>query len=85
MPCHIAANRSNLKSEEAQQDIVLPAVGKELKIENGGDFIVTAGNSITLKPGFHAKAGSKFMAQINPDFTEEMDINVPRYKILSKL
>lgn len=76
---------TGFKNEEAQQEISLPASGKELTIENGGGLILTVGNSITLKPGFHAKAGSKFMAQINPDFTEEMDINVPRYKILSKL
>jgi hypothetical protein len=70
---------TGFKNEEAQQDIVLPAVGKELTVENGGELILTAGNSITLKPGFHAKAGSKFTAQINPNFTEEMDIHVPTW------
>lgn len=70
---------TGFKNEEAQQDIILPAGGEELSVENGGELILTAGNSITLKPGFHAKAGSKFTAQINPDYTEEMDIHVPTW------
>jgi hypothetical protein len=70
---------TGFKNEEAQQDIVLPAVGKELTVENGGELILTAGNAINLKPDFHAKVGSKFTAQISSDFTEEMDIHVPTW------
>ncbi len=68
---------SNAKDEKAQQNIVLPAAGKELSIKNGGELTLTAGNSIILNPGFHAEAGSEITAQINPSYTEEMDINVP--------
>jgi len=70
---------TDFKNEEAHQDIVIPATGKELTIESSGELILTAGNSITLKPGFHAKAGSKFTAQINSNYTEEMDIRVPTW------
>lgn len=70
---------TGFRNEEAQQDITLPSTGKGLTIENGGELILTAGNSITLKPGFHAKAGSKFTAQINTNFTEEMDISVSKW------
>ncbi len=70
---------TRFKNEEAQQDIALPAAGKGLTIENGGELVLTTGNSITLKPGFLAKAGSKFTSQINTSFTEEMDIHVPTW------
>ncbi len=69
---------TDTKSEEARQDIALPAPGKALIIENGGELNLLSGNSITLKPGFYAKAGSKFSAHINPVLTEEMDITVPK-------
>ncbi|HKK81394.1 MAG TPA: hypothetical protein VJ909_04055 [Prolixibacteraceae bacterium] len=65
----------NLKNEEAQNNIILPADGKELAIGNGGKLTLTAGNSIILKSGFH-NAGGEFIAHINTGFTEEMDINV---------
>lgn len=70
---------SNIISEEAQQDIVLPATGKELTIENGGELNLIAGNSITINPGFHAKPGSQFTAHINPDYANKMDISVPTW------
>ena len=56
------------KTEEAQQNISLPASGKNLSVENGGNLTLVAGNSITLKPGFHAKAGSNFTAKIEPGY-----------------
>ncbi len=70
---------TDVKSEDAQQNIVLPASGKELKVKSSGELILTAGNSIKLKPGFHAKPGSKFTSQINPDYTKKMDIYVPTW------
>lgn len=70
---------TGLKNEEAQQDIILPAAGKGLTVKNGGELILTAGNSVTLNPGFRAEVGSKFTTQINPDFTCDMDINVPTW------
>jgi hypothetical protein len=70
------SNVFGIKNEDAQQNIALPATGKELVVESGGELTLTAGNSIILKPGFHAKSGSKLRATINPDYTEEMDINV---------
>ena len=67
------------KTEEAQQNITLPASGKKLSVESGGNLTLEAGNSITLKPGFHAKAGSKFTAKINTlNKSGSMDISVPR-------
>ena len=56
------------KTEEAQQNISLPASGENLSVESGGNLTLTAGNSITLKPGFHAKAGSNFTARIDPTY-----------------
>lgn len=68
---------TGVKTEDAQQNIELPASGKGLTIENGEDLTFTAGNSIILQPGFSANFGSKVRAQINPAYTEEMDISVP--------
>ena len=36
-------------------------------VEPGADVTVRAGSQIRLLPGFHAKAGSKFHAKIDPD------------------
>ncbi len=72
-------NVTGVNTEEAQINISLPATGKDLTVENGGELTLEAGNSIKIKSGFHAKSGSKFRARINPDFTEEMDINVPTW------
>jgi hypothetical protein len=36
-------------------------------VESGADVTVRAGSQIRLLPGFHAKAGSKFHAKIDPD------------------
>ena len=67
------------KTEEAQQNITLPATGKSLTVVNGGDLTLVAGNSITLRPGFHAQAGSQFTAKIEPSYTagSDMEISVP--------
>jgi hypothetical protein len=56
------------KTEEAQQNISLPASGKNLSVESGGNLTLVAGKSITLKPGFHAKAGNNFTARIEPTY-----------------
>jgi hypothetical protein len=66
------------KTEEAQQNISLPASGKSLSVENGGNLTLVAGNSINLKPGFHAKAGSKFTAKLDTkNINGNMEIPVP--------
>lgn len=70
---------SDVKIEEAQQDIFLPAMGKELIIDTGGDLSLTAGNSITLNTGFEAIPGSIFTAKIVPALQQEMDISVPEW------
>jgi hypothetical protein len=63
--------------EDARQNISLPAQGKEYTVESGALCNFIAGNSITLKPGFHAKAGSKFTAKIEPSYlTTNMEISV---------
>ncbi len=70
---------SNTKMEDAQQNITLPASGKRLSIENGGNLTLVAGNSITLRPGFHAKQGSILSAKIDPSYniSGNMEITVP--------
>ncbi len=67
---------SGKKNEKAQQNIGLPANGKQIVVKNGGELTLIAGKSIILKSGFHAKIGSKFIAKINPNYTQEMDIKV---------
>jgi hypothetical protein len=56
------------KKEQAVNNIILPADGSTLTVEPGGNYTIEAGNSIVLKPGFQAKAGSFFQASIK-DFT----------------
>ncbi len=67
---------SNKRTETARQNIVLPATNKTLTVENGGDLTMIAGNSIILKPGFRAKAGSKFIAQIDPVYQIDKEIRI---------
>ena len=40
-------------------------VGHQTNVESGGDIRLMAGNSIILQPGFSAKAGAKFIAEIS--------------------
>ncbi len=71
---------SNTRTESARQNIALPASGKTLSVENGGNLTLTAGNSITLKPGFRAKTGSNFTAKIEPVLTIDKEIRVANWK-----
>ena len=48
----------------AADNISLPETGSKLVVEPGGNLTLTACNSINLKQGFHASAGSNFAAQI---------------------
>ena len=55
-----------------------------LRIYNGADYTFIAGNSITLNPGFHAEAGSHFLAKIGScTQNKELEINTPS-EILSE-
>lgn len=67
---------TGVKLEEAQQNITLPATGKSLTVENGGNLTLVAGNTITLGPGFHAKPGSQFTTKIEPTYAVNMEIAV---------
>lgn len=64
------------KSEDAQQNISLPGTGMSLTVASGGKYTLTAGNSITLLSGFKVQVGGEFLATINPDYQNEMDISV---------
>jgi hypothetical protein len=52
-------------------------------IEKTGDITVYAGESVVLKPGFHAQNGSKFHAFIKQDCKQPPD-NVPDYGYIPK-
>ena len=52
----------------------MPASGKTLAVDNAGNYTLTAGESIILKPGFHAKAGSQFVAKIDPNMDIEIQL-----------
>ena len=67
------------KVEMAKQNITLPATGKNLTVENGGDLTLIAGNSIVLNHGFHAKAGSNFTIKIEPIYRNNMEITVSNW------
>lgn len=67
---------SGVKSEDAQQSISLPASGKSLSVESGGEYTLVAGSSITLNSGFEAKLGGTFKAEINTSYQPNMDITV---------
>lgn len=64
--------------EAAENNISLPASGKTLSVENGGDLTLIAGNNITLNPGFEVKAGGKLAATIDPSYTgNDVEITLP--------
>ncbi len=44
-----------------------------LVIYNGAEFVFTAGQSITLLPGFHAQMGSSFHAYLSPCSANKTD------------
>lgn len=49
-----------------KEDITFAGSGNSFTVENSGDIKITAGNSITLSPGFFAKAGSVVSTLITP-------------------
>ena len=69
-------NVTDFRLEAAQQNINLPATGKNLTVEVEGDLTLYAGNSIILGHGFHAKPGSQFTAKIE-DLASKMEIENP--------
>ena len=56
---------TDTKSEYARNIISLPSDGKSLTVKPGGNLTLSAGNTIILKPGFSAEAGSNFEASIS--------------------
>ncbi|MDR1761885.1 MAG: C10 family peptidase, partial [Bacteroidales bacterium] len=58
------------QKEEVQQNITLPLTGKNLTVKNSGDLTLIAGNSIILKSGFKAEAGSHFIAKVVPQYQD---------------
>ncbi len=56
---------SGSKAEYAYNTISLPASGKTLTVNSGGNYSLGAGMSIKLNPGFSAKNGSVFKAYIS--------------------
>jgi hypothetical protein len=64
----------------AETDIVT-STDKELRIYPNADYEFIAGNSITLKPGFHAEAGSHFLAKTgescNPNTVGNKSLEIP--------
>ena len=51
---------------KAVQWIAVANTTGENTVETSGDLTLRAGNYIELKPNFHAKAGSRFLAEIGP-------------------
>jgi hypothetical protein len=63
------------------QTTIIPATNKTLSITNGGELDLTAGQMIKLEPGFSAKTGCNFKAQIDASITgDNMDIPDPNWK-----
>lgn len=56
--------------------ISIPGAGSILEIEPGGSLLMSATNSITLNPGFYAKAGSAVTADVGPYECECGEISV---------
>ncbi|HUX56497.1 MAG TPA: thiol protease/hemagglutinin PrtT [Bacteroidales bacterium] len=56
--------------------ISIPGAGSILEIEPGGSLVMSATNSITLNPGFYAKAGSAVTADVGPYECECGEISV---------
>lgn len=56
--------------------ISIPGAGSILEIESEGSLTMSATNSITLNPGFYAKAGSVVTANVGPYDCECDDISV---------
>jgi hypothetical protein len=57
---YTSVTSGTFSQEQARSDVILPATGKELNIEQVGKVLFVSPNSITLKPGFWAKSGSEF-------------------------
>jgi len=64
---------TNLK---ATNEISLPASGKTLTVSNNGNLTMTAGNSITLNPGFSAAPGDVLKADVLPNISSASDCGI---------
>ena len=67
---------TDTRKEEAQQTISLPASGKTLTVKNGGNLTFAAGKKIILGQGFKTEPGAKFVAKIEPSYSNETEIIV---------
>lgn len=62
--------------EIATNIISLPHTGDSLIVEESVNYLLEAGNSITLKHGFLAKYGSEVSVRINAELQNNMEISV---------
>ncbi len=62
--------------EVARISIQLPANGDTLTVNNSVNYVVEAGNDVTLKPGFHALIGSETAIRVNQKLQDTMAISV---------
>jgi hypothetical protein len=69
---------TDTKTELARGTISLPTTGKSLTVNSGGNYTLSAANSIKLKPGFTVKSGAVFQAitQNTPSFGNDCGIGL---------
>lgn len=68
---------ANFNHEEyAAHTIVIPDEGDGLDVEAGVQYHCEAGDSIVLKPGFHARRGTEALFSVNNNITSRMAISV---------
>ncbi|MFC2152706.1 C10 family peptidase, partial [Bacteroidota bacterium] len=68
---------NSLKHEVAKYNISLPSNNETLTVKDWGQYMLTAGNSISLNPGFSVKNGSIFKARIEDIGNCVSGISVP--------
>ena len=61
-----------------ENDIYVCHNSNSIVVENGGKMLLRAGNSVTLKPGFQAKAGSNVEISIRSSCTDNLKRFAPR-------
>lgn len=61
-----------------ENDIYVCHNNNSIVVENGGKMLLRAGNSVTLKPGFQAQAGSSVEISIRSSCTDNQKRFVPR-------
>ena len=62
--------------EIALNSIYLPSSGNSLTVNNHVNYLLEAGNDVTLRPGFHAKSGSETTIRVNQELQDTMAISV---------